>query len=199
MNRRIRLGIAVLGSIGILVFGSAVGGGMKSMAQHVPFAKMARSTHLGRTPASAAVPLTIALKLRDSAGLDRYLARIYDTADPLYHRFLTPAEFTEAFAPTPDDVNQVTQYLGARGLQVTMVHPNRLFINVEGSAADVESAFQLELHQYLTPDHRIVRAPISEPLVAEEIAPKLSGIVGLSNFTLRRSMRTDGHSPRSRT
>jgi kumamolisin len=59
---------------------------------------------------------------------------------------------------------------------------NRLLINASGSSSEVENAFQLELHQYETPDGRQAYAPLSEPLVNDTLAPVLGGVIGLNNL-----------------
>ena len=42
---------------------------------------------------------------RDPQGLDDLLRRLYDPQDPLYGHYLTPAEFTARFGPTPGGVS----------------------------------------------------------------------------------------------
>src|SRR5438045_3941253 len=61
---------------------------------HVP-PIVAVSQAVGRAPASERVDLALTLPLRNQAGLDDLLARLHDPHDPLYGKYLTPAEFAE--------------------------------------------------------------------------------------------------------
>jgi kumamolisin len=169
----------------LLVVGTAARGGLSVLARHVPSAQIATAVHLGRLDGDTPLSLVVSMNLKDQNGLDEMARRIYDPQDKLYHHFMTTDQITEAFSPSDADVAQVTQYLSTHGLTVSRVHANRLFVDVQAKASDVENAFQLELHQYLTKDGRIVFAPTSDPSVADEIAPRLAGIVGLDTFSRR--------------
>ncbi|MGA2561478.1 MAG: protease pro-enzyme activation domain-containing protein [Terracidiphilus sp.] len=73
---------------------------------------------IGRVPASQEMQLDVVLPVRDEAGLKTLLRDVYDPTSFAYHRFLTPAEFTERFGPTQADYDKVVQYLKANGLEV---------------------------------------------------------------------------------
>jgi subtilase family serine protease len=165
----------------------AVGGGVSRIMGHVPLKQMSRAQELGRKNASSQVQLAIVLNPSDPDGLASTLHSLYDPNDPLYHHFLTPQQFAERFAPSDQELNRVSQYLNARGIHVTSTHSNHLVIDAEGASSDIENAFQIELHDYLSDDGRIVYAPTSDPSVADEIASSLNAVVGLSNFSLRKS------------
>src|SRR5271163_3355247 len=48
---------------------------------------------IGTLPASASLNLVIGLPLRNQAGLNGLLRRIYDPASPSFHQYLTPQQF----------------------------------------------------------------------------------------------------------
>src|SRR5580698_1198706 len=58
---------------------------------------------VGRLPASQIMQLDVVLPLRDQAGLDKFLAEVYDPSSPTYRHFLTVPEFTQRFGPTEAD------------------------------------------------------------------------------------------------
>src|SRR5271170_569821 len=58
---------------------------------------------LGRLPGTQVMSLDIVLPLRDSQGLETFLADVYNPASSSYRHFLTVAEFTERFGPSQAD------------------------------------------------------------------------------------------------
>jgi hypothetical protein len=71
---------------------------------HVPAAvARARLVPIGRVAATNQMHITLGLPLRDRAALTNLLAQIYDPASPEFHHYLTPAQFTARFGPTPAD------------------------------------------------------------------------------------------------
>jgi kumamolisin len=187
MDRKLGWGITAISALGLQLLGTATGGGMSRLANHVPFQQIASAQHIGRQNGEARMQIAISLGVKNPSDLEEMVSRLYDPSDPLYHQFLTPEQFTQNYAPSVSDFNQVEQYFTSRGLNVVKAHSNRLVLDLEGSTSDIENALQLEIHEYETPDGRIVHAPTSDPLIADEVTSKLSGIVGLSSFGLRRT------------
>jgi subtilase family serine protease len=165
-----------------LPYAAAQADGLTPLTGHVPVGAMARAIHLGREASSEPVQMSVGLTLRNQGQLNDLIKKLYDPNDPLFHQFLSVEAFKSQFAPTDDDVNQVTAYLISKGLRIKKVHANHLLIEVEGASGVVESAFQIELHEYITDKGRIAYAPTSNPLIADEMASKMNTIVGLSTF-----------------
>src|ERR1700734_3882492 len=78
----------------------------KVLSGHVP-AVVARLIPKGRLAATNELQLAIGLPLRDSAGLDQFLAQIYDPASPHFHQYLTPEEAAARFGPRHGDYEAV--------------------------------------------------------------------------------------------
>jgi subtilase family serine protease len=171
----------------------AFGAGLASLSGHVPSAKLIRhSRDLGRKPARSRMNLAISLKTKDSNSLSAWVKRLYDPTDSQFHHFLTPEKFADTFAISQTEIEQVKNYLTAKGLNIVETHANRLIIDVEGPTSAVENAFQIEMHDYVAEDGRIVQAPTTDPVLSSEIAAKLNGISGLNSFRhLRSHARTN--------
>lgn len=163
---------------------AAQGGRGVRLPGHVPHQQIGHAHHLGHVITRETVNLAFTLKPRDSAGLEDFLKRVNDPADPEYHRFLTPAEYKDRFAPTASDVLEITNFLAASGFSNIVVHDNNHVVDASAPVQTVERAFQLEMHQYTLSDGRRVRAPSDDPLVTEQMALRLNSITGLS--TMRR-------------
>jgi hypothetical protein len=124
--------------------------------------------------------LVLGLPLRDPQGLQNLLKQLYDPQSPQYRQFLSPDEFTARFAPTQADYQAVLQFAQANNLEVLATHPNRLMVDVTGTASDIQKAFHVNLHNYKRADGSAFFAPDGEPSL--EKAVPITRVTGLDNF-----------------
>lgn len=156
----------------------------RAVPGHLP-AVLARLQPTGRLAASTQLRLAVGLPLRNAAALSGLLEQICNPASSNYHHWLTAEQFTERFGPTEQECQAVVDFLRARGLTVSSVHPNRLVLEVSGTAAAIERAFSVRLCIYRHPtEGRMFYAPDSEPQVEKGI--HILHISGLDNFVLPR-------------
>jgi hypothetical protein len=142
---------------------------------------------MGRMPASERLSLAISLPLRNEDQLHALLQQLYDPASPNYRHFLTAQQFTEQFSPTVADYQRVIGFAQSHGLKVTHTFANRLVVDVTGTVANIEQAFQVRMQVYQHPtENRTFYAPDVEPTVDAGL-PVLS-VVGLSTFDLPHPM-----------
>lgn len=130
--------------------------------------------------------LSIALPMRNPAALRALIENQNNPQSPLYHHYLTTAQFTDAqtgYSPSPETISAVTSYLTASGLKVTGTSASRQFINVTGSAANVETAFHVQLHTY-TVNGQTYYGPVNDPAVANSLAGLVQNISGLDNYSI---------------
>jgi uncharacterized repeat protein (TIGR01451 family) len=156
------------------------------LPDHIPTKALKNAVLLHHVEPDTHVRVTFTLPLRNHKELQELIHRIHDPADDQYGKYLTPEEFTERFAPSQEDYDQVIAHAKNLGLTVHNLHRNRTLLNVGGPAHKVESAFDLELHHYSLPNGRKFYAPNRNPKVHSSIAPLISGIVGLHNHAKRR-------------
>ena len=156
----------------------------RAVPGHLP-AVLARLQPMGRLAASTQLRLAVGLPLRNAAALSGLLEQICNPASSNYRHCLTAEQFTERFGPTEQECQAVVDFLRARGLTVSSVHPNRLVLEVSGTAAAIERAFSVRLWIYRHPtEGRMFYAPDSEPQVERGI--HILHISGLDNFVLPR-------------
>jgi subtilase family serine protease len=155
-------------------------GDLKTLVGHVP--KLPSGVVAkGPLPDTNKLRLAIGLSLRDEAGLDEFLAQLYDPASTNYQHYLTPEAFTGRFSPTAEDYDAVKEFARTNNLTVTATHDNRLLLDVAGSAADIQRAFHTSLLAYRHPtENRDFYAPSVEPSVETRL--KISDISGLNNY-----------------
>jgi uncharacterized membrane protein len=137
---------------------------------------------LYRLPGGQVLRLDLVLPLRDPAGLESFLAEVYDPASPNYRQFLTVPAFTERFGPTQQDYDAAVAFAKARGFQVVGGSRDGMEVQVEGSIAAIEAAFNVSMGVYQHPtENRTFYAPDREPSVA--LPFRLWNISGLDNFS----------------
>ncbi|MFR9798758.1 protease pro-enzyme activation domain-containing protein [Streptomyces sp. MS06] len=147
---------------------------------------VANSQRVGDVPAAQQLSVSVSLKLRDSAGLDRFLAAVSTPGTPEYGHYLTPAQFAARFAPTKADVARVRHYLRAQGLTVTGVSGNRQVVSATGSAKKVNAAFGTRETNYVdTAKHRHFFANDKAATLPSDLAAVVQGISGLDSHTVR--------------
>src|SRR4029077_17794567 len=143
----------------------------QTLKGHIPAAvKQFNLQPVSRMPPLKDLRLPVGLPLRNQAGLAALLHELYDPSSPEYHHFLTPETFTERFSPTESDYATVTAFAQSNGLAVTHIPPNRLLVDVSGSVADIEKAFNVTLRIYQHPaEGRTFHAPDTEPSVPLDV------------------------------
>ena len=134
------------------------------------------------------------------ADLEQLLEEQQTPGSPNYHRWITPEEYAQRFGASDAAIGAVTAWLGTQGLTVTTVARGHGWIAFDGTAAQVEAAFQTELHHYLV-DGEMHFANATEPSVPTALAGAVTSIRGLHDFRLRphlraRAVQPDYTSPR---
>src|SRR5580692_10116249 len=152
MPNKKHLGARFIWAVIILFLGicPVLGSNLKALRGHVP-GIVAKLTPRGRVAPTNELQLAIGLPMRDPAGLDAFLAQIYNPASPNFRQFLTPEEIAARFGPTTDDYEAVKDFARTNGLTVTGAFDNRLVLDVTGPAAAIEKAFHVTLRTYRHP------------------------------------------------
>ncbi|MFF2075082.1 protease pro-enzyme activation domain-containing protein [Kitasatospora sp. NPDC058162] len=156
---------------------------------------VAHSEKKGDVPAEQQISVSVSLKLRDAASLDRFLGAVATPGTPEYGQYLTPEQFTARFGPTEQDVQQVKAYLAAQGLTVSGVSANRQVVNAHGTTAQVSQAFGTHESSYLDPQQqRAFFANDDAASIPADLATVVQGISGLDDHAVRRNHLAAPHS-----
>ena len=140
------------------------------------------------------ITLTLAPSTNQQAGLQKLLIAQQTPGSPDYHRWLTPEEYGQRFGASDADIAKITQWLQQQGLSVVSVARGKGWIAASGTAAQVETAFQTEIHSYLA-DGETHYANASEPSVPAAFGSVVKGIRGLNDFRLKPRMRPAATKP----
>ncbi len=152
--------------------------------RHVPQAILSgRAQFLNRLPAARSLRIDIVLPLRDQAGLEAFLHQLYDPSNPSYRHFLTVPEFTARFGPLQEDYDAVVQYATSNGFTVVGGSRDGMDVQLEGSVAAIETAFNVSMGVYQHPtENRTFYAPDREPTA--NLPFPLWHISGLDNYSI---------------
>jgi len=158
------------------------------LSSHVPSAVSSNQAALvSAKPLDEQMNLSIVLPLRNQAELTDLLGRLYDPSSPDYHHFLSVAEFTNRFGPTPDDFQAVVSFARSHGLQVADVPANRLVVPVTGAVDAINHAFHVSMNIYRHPtEDRTFFSPDREPSL--DLNVRVAHISGLNNYVLPKPM-----------
>ena len=148
------------------------------LGQKVPGLRSAHPAH--PTDGARALDLSIALPLRNADALNALIAAQNTVGSPLYHQYLTPAQFEATYSPDQATVNAVVAFLRSSGLQVGAISSNHLLIDASGSVAKVEAAFDTQISDF-NYHGRTVYAPTVEPSVPAALAGMIQNVGGLDN------------------
>ncbi len=182
-----RLGLAFLGltALSAPVVSAAPSPGFRVLPGHIP-AAVASAQPVAAVDSAQMISLALALPLHHQAELQDLLHGLSDPSDPRFGQFLTPEQFAARYSPTPEEYSRVIAYAKAMGLTVMATHDNRTLVEVAAPAGQIGRAFGLHLLTYKSQrDGRIFFAPDAEPQVPAALGGLVSGVIGLSNASMR--------------
>ncbi len=190
MFTRSRRAAWCLAAGGLLSFPSLVKAqlnGQRLRGEVVPAVSQGRVRRLNAMPKSQIVRFSVILPLRNEAQLNNLLSRLYDPASPDYRHFLSVSEFTDEFAPSAADYQEVVDYAIASGFTVGRLSANRLVVPLTASVDQIERALHVQMNVYQHPtEKRTFFSPDREPSLS--LSVPILRIEGLDNFSLPRPM-----------
>jgi subtilase family serine protease len=148
---------------------------------------------LSGSPAASAEHVFFAVSLapRDLAGLKQYADMVSDPSSIYYRQFITPEEVALRFGPSQDTINATLQFLSTQGLQIDEVSKSGLVITAEGTAAQVEQAFQTKIAHVVRSDGSgSYRTNLTALQAPSQIANLIVSIDGIDTSIRRQARAT---------
>jgi subtilase family serine protease len=136
--------------------------------------------NLGPEDPNKTMEVSVWLKPHNRSQLDALTRQVYDRNSPNYRHFLKRADFARRFAPTAAEAAQVQKFLESQNLKIVRVGPDNLFVRARGTVGDIESAFHVQLNDYIVLG-KVIRANASDPFIDDEAARFVFSISGLDN------------------
>lgn len=184
-----------------LCFGAAISFGTVHAAQTVNQVPgfVSQSKDLGLANATQTISVRVWLNAENNKALNDLLAQQYDRNSAMYHQWLTPAQYQANYSASSERSKAVQAFLAKQHLTVTASDGQSVTAN--GSIADVQRAFGVQLHNFLVKGV-VQRANTTTPVVPAEIASAVAGVTGLSEQYMQphsvRAVGPDGTTPISR-
>ncbi len=113
--------------------------------------------------------------------LQQFIQDIHNPKSPLFHHWITAAEFGKTYGATQAETDTVTGWLESQGFKVNLVYPNQMVIDFSGSAGQIRQAFRTEIHNLLVNGEPHI-ANMSDPLIPAELASTVAGVISLNDF-----------------
>ena len=161
-------------------------GGSSTYAQvaatNVP-AGIQLSNDLGLADPSTEINITVHLKLRDKAAFDRAVDALSEPSSPTFHKWMTKADLRK-YAPSEAQRQSVRQELQNHGLTILSTDPIGFTIRARGTIANVESAFNTEIHQFQH-NGRVFRANVRNARLNGEAGSYVSTVAGIESHQVR--------------
>ncbi len=120
--------------------------------------------------------------------VEQFIADLYNPKSPLFHQWLTAAEFGARFGLAASDLTTITRWLESQGFTVNLVYPGGMAIDFSGKAGMVRGAFHTSLH-HLNVNGVAHVANFSDPQIPEALAPAITGIASLNDFRPQKKLR----------
>jgi kumamolisin len=146
-----------------------------------------RAQSAGRLPSNQLLQLDFVLPLRDQAGLESLLKDLYDPANPSFHQFLTPRQFTERFGPTQEQYDAVVRFAQTYGFQIVGGSRDTMDVQVKGTVGVIEAALHVNMRTFKHPtENRDFYGTDSEP--TPDLPFSLWHVSGLDNYSIPHAL-----------
>lgn len=143
---------------------------------------------IAQTPVADALPMhvMVSLKLRNKDELQTFLKNQHTPGNPQYGIRLSSAQFAAQYSPTAQQAQAVADYLKASGFRNVSMAGNRVLISADGTAAQVQKAFNTTIMQYLI-DGKTVHSPVTGVMVPDTLGGSVLSVSGLQNVLVKHT------------
>ncbi len=128
-------------------------------------------TSLGALDPNTTMTVRVALQAHNASDLAKAVAS--------GQRF-TDSQLLSQYAPTSDEVSQVTSYLQSQGFTNISVSPNHLLVSADGTAAQAQKAFNTSLTSFSLSGKNVF-ANTTPALVPQSLGSIVLAVLGLNN------------------
>jgi len=121
------------------------------------------------------------LKPPHMAAERQFLNQIQDKDSPLFHHYLSVAQWTARFGPSAAAQQKVVSWARSEGLAVTHLYPNRLVVDLAGQVSTVEKALGVQINSYRL-GAKTFFSNRHDPVLPGSLTGIVESVEGLSNL-----------------
>lgn len=183
VKRRI-LGVAATGAMLLTALPSvsfAASSKNISVPQGVGQGVLQQASYNGNIPGNTSVSIDIVMKLRNQDQLQQYITDTTTPGNPNFRHYLSVSDFVQNYAPIDSDIQSMVAYLQKFGINAS-VYPNNMIIRAQGSAAQLQKAFNVDL-QNAKLGGKSFHATKVNPQMPDYLAQNVLCILGLTNYS----------------
>lgn len=125
--------------------------------------------------------LELAPTAAQQAELDALVQAQHNPASPLYHHWLTPAEYGARFGASTQNVARVIAWLAGHGFTVEEIPASRRLVVFSGTAGQIFDTFHTEIHSYRV-GGAVHIANSQDPQIPSALSGVVRGVVSLHDF-----------------
>lgn len=125
------------------------------------------------------------------AALEQFLEDAHKPGSPTFHQWLKPDQFGELYGLTDSEVATVSVWLEQHGLSVSRMNRAKTAIEFSGTAGQVRSAFNTQIHSYLVNGEEHYANNI-DPQIPAALAPVIAGITPINDFRPKSYVKNFG-------
>jgi subtilase family serine protease len=146
-----------------------------------------QANDLGPLDPSATIEVTVWLELHNQQQLDQLAQSQNRKGSPSYHKWINQAQFNARFSPTAQEVNSLGNFLQAHNLSIESVADNNWYVKVQGTVADVEKTFHVQIDSYNL-NGAIYRSNKANPSVGKSVGAHVAAITGMDDYGFRPAL-----------
>ncbi len=113
--------------------------------------------------------------------LQTLLAAQQNPASPLYHQWLTPAQFGAQFGVADSDLAAVSSWLTGQGFSVVKVSQAKDRLTFAGTVGNLNTSFGTSMHRYQN-GAKVEYAPSTDLSLPSALAPMVTAVLHTSTF-----------------
>src|SRR5579863_4612885 len=151
---------------------------------------------LGPYSPAQTIRLAIGLKPPHMAAEQQFLNAIQDKHSPLFHKYLSVAQWTARFGPSAAAQNAVVSWARGAGLTVTNLYPNRLIVDLAGHVGTIEKALGVQINNYRL-GAKTFFANSHDPVLPRSLSGIVESVEGLSDLQTMFPASPTVHEPAS--
>jgi subtilase family serine protease len=125
------------------------------------------------------------------AALQKFLLQAHQPGSPSFHKWLTPASYSQQFGIADSDIQQLTGWLQAHGLTVSNVPANKSVIEFTGTVGQVQTAFHTSIHTYNVAGETH-HANATAPQIPAAFSSVVAGVSQLNDFKPQSQVKLAG-------
>jgi subtilase family serine protease len=144
-----------------------------------------QASDLGRVASTQEINTTVQLQLQNKAEFDKAVDALYDPASPTFHHWLTEGDLKK-YAPAKEQSDAVRKELESHNLEI--LSADGFSIRAHGTTANVESAFNTQLHEFQR-NGKVFRANVVSARLSGAAGEYVAGVSGLESHQAQPQLR----------